>query len=160
MSDLKDRWKSSCRRPLGCIESNLSSKAGGFHDEAVSIGLMLLRPGGFPLPHSYMPPDYFVILSMFSANREDLIARPGYPCCCYSVAKSCPIVCDPIDCSPLGSSVHGIPQARVLEWVSISFSRGSSLAGIEPTSPALAGKFFTTESPGIPSNTTQSKHHY
>ena len=35
--------------------------------------------------------------------------------------------CDPMDCSLLGSSVHGISQARILEWVAISFSRGSSL---------------------------------
>ena len=42
------------------------------------------------------------------------------------VAQSCPILCDPIDCSLPGSSVHGIFQAIVLEWVAISFSRGSS----------------------------------
>ena len=39
---------------------------------------------------------------------------------------SCPILCDPVDCSPPGSSVHGILQARILEWVAVSFSRGSS----------------------------------
>ena len=38
------------------------------------------------------------------------------------VAKSCPTLCDPMDCSPPGSSVHGIFQARTLEWVAISFS--------------------------------------
>ena len=42
------------------------------------------------------------------------------------VAQSCPTLCDPMDCSPPGSSVHGIFQARILEWVAISFSRGSS----------------------------------
>ena len=42
------------------------------------------------------------------------------------VARSCPTLCDPGDCSLPGSSVHGIFQARVLEWVAISFSRGSS----------------------------------
>ena len=43
---------------------------------------------------------------------------------------------DPIDGSPLGSSVPGIPQARILEWVAISFSRGNLPdPGIEPTSP-------------------------
>ena len=41
-------------------------------------------------------------------------------------AHSCPTLCDPLDCSPLGSSVHGIFKARILEWVSISYSRGSS----------------------------------
>ena len=42
------------------------------------------------------------------------------------VAQSCLTLCDPMDCSLPGSSVHGIFQARVLEWVAISFSRGSS----------------------------------
>ena len=41
------------------------------------------------------------------------------------VAQSCPTLCDPMDCSLPGSSVHGIFQARVLEWVAISFSRRS-----------------------------------
>ena len=42
------------------------------------------------------------------------------------VAQSCLTLCDPVDCSPPGFSVHGILQARILEWVTISFSRGSS----------------------------------
>ena len=41
------------------------------------------------------------------------------------VAQSCPTLCDPMDCSLLGSFVYGILQARILEWVAISFSRGS-----------------------------------
>ena len=41
------------------------------------------------------------------------------------VTQSCPTLCDPMDCSLPGSSVHGILQARILEWVTISFSRGS-----------------------------------
>ena len=53
--------------------------------------------------------------------------------------------------SLLGSSVHGILQARILEWVAISFSRVSSQLGIEPGSPALAGGFFTAEPLGKPS---------
>ena len=40
------------------------------------------------------------------------------------VAQSCPTLCEPMDCSPPGSSIHGIFQARVLEWVAVSFSRG------------------------------------
>ena len=42
------------------------------------------------------------------------------------VAQSCPTLCDPMDCSLPGCSVYGIFQARVLEWVTIAFSRGSS----------------------------------
>ena len=40
--------------------------------------------------------------------------------------QSCPTLCNPLDCGPPGSSVHGILQARILEWAAISFSRGSS----------------------------------
>ena len=48
-------------------------------------------------------------------------------CVCVCVlAQSCPTLCDPMDCSPPGSPVHEIFQARRLEWVSISYSRGSS----------------------------------
>ena len=42
------------------------------------------------------------------------------------VAQSCPTLCDPMDCSPPGSSIYGIFQARILEWVAMSFSRGTS----------------------------------
>ena len=42
------------------------------------------------------------------------------------VTQSCLTLCDPVDCSPPGSSVHGILQARILEWGAIAFSRGSS----------------------------------
>ena len=41
----------------------------------------------------------------------------------FGVAQSYPILCDPMDCSPLGSSVYGILQARILEWVAVSYSR-------------------------------------
>ena len=46
--------------------------------------------------------------------------------CAHTVAQSCPTPCNPMNCSPLGSSVHGIFQARILKWVAISFSRGPS----------------------------------
>ena len=47
-------------------------------------------------------------------------------CCCRLIAKSCPTLSNPMDCSPPGSCVHGISQARILEWVAISLSKGSS----------------------------------
>ena len=46
--------------------------------------------------------------------------------CVCLVAQSCLTLCDPVDCSPPGSSVHGILQARILEWVAMPSSRGSS----------------------------------
>ena len=45
---------------------------------------------------------------------------------CVLVTQSCPMLCDPMDCSPPGSPVHEILQARILEWVAIPFSSGSS----------------------------------
>ena len=44
----------------------------------------------------------------------------------FLFAQSCLILCDPMDCNPTGSSVHGIFQARILEWVAIAYSRGTS----------------------------------
>ena len=48
------------------------------------------------------------------------------PCMGAKSLQSCPTLCDPMDCSPPGSSVHGILQARILEWVAMPSSRGSS----------------------------------
>ena len=70
--------------------------------------------------------------------------------CRCLLPKSCPILWDPQDCSPPGSSVHGISQARILEWVAISFSRGSSRPRDTAHISCLAGRFFTTEPPGKP----------
>ena len=68
--------------------------------------------------------------------------------CVCSVAKSRPILCDSMDCSPLGSSVHGIFQARILEWVAMPSSRGSSPPRDRTSISCIAGRFFTTESLG------------
>ena len=58
------------------------------------------------------------------------------------VAQSCPTLCDPMDCSPEGSSVHGVLQARILEWVAISFSRGSSRPRDWTQVACIAGRRF------------------
>ena len=59
------------------------------------------------------------------------------------VTLSCPTLCDPMDCSLPGSSVHGIFQARVLEWGAIAFSRGSSLPRDRTRVSHIAGRHFT-----------------
>ena len=58
--------------------------------------------------------------------------------------KSCPTLCNPMGCSLPGSSIHGISQARVLEWVAISFSRGSSWPRGRTQVSHIAGRRFTT----------------
>ena len=77
--------------------------------------------------------------------------------------KSCPTLCDPVDCSLPGSSVHGILQARILEWVAISFSRGFSQP--RDRTRALGADALTSEPPGKPfrfvglSKPVHSKHY-
>ena len=64
------------------------------------------------------------------------------------VAQLCPILCDPMECSLPGSSLHGILQARVLEWVAVSFSRGSSPIPQYKMLLVLKKKFFFSPSSG------------
>ena len=70
--------------------------------------------------------------------------------CMHVCAQSGPAFCNPMDYSPPGSSVHGIFQATILEWVAISHFKGSANPGIKPVSPTLAGGSFPTEPPGKP----------
>ena len=70
--------------------------------------------------------------------------------CACSVAQLCLTLCDPMDCSPPSSSVHGISQARILEWVATSSFSLSSWLRIQPASLALADGFFTAEPLGSP----------
>ena len=58
------------------------------------------------------------------------------------VAQSCPTLCDQVDCSLPGSSVHGILSARILEWVAVSFSRGSSRPRDQTWVSRIAGRRF------------------
>ena len=72
---------------------------------------------------------------------------PNLPWNCVHVLviQSCPTLCDSMDCSPPGSSVYGISQARLLEWVAVSFSRESSGPRDWTQVSCIAGKFFTIE---------------
>ena len=86
-----------------------------------------------------------------SASNIRVFVTLKHNFCSYClVPQSCPTFCDSMDGSLLGSSVHGIAQTRILEWETISSSGDPPDPGIEPTSPALAGRFFTTEPPGKP----------
>ena len=71
----------------------------------------------------------FVLISVHDiqdAHQEQLLlVNKNISCGGGFIVQSCPTLCDPMDCSPPGSSIHGIFQARILEWVAISFSRAS-----------------------------------
>ena len=79
----------------------------------------------------------FVLCCVFCNEQYNFV------CMYVLVAQLCLTLCDPMDCSPPGSSVHGILQARILEWVAISFSRGSSQPRNQTQVSCIAGKFFT-----------------
>ena len=71
--------------------------------------------------------------------------------CCDKSLQSFPTLFDPMDCSPPGSSIHGILQARILEWVAMPSSRGSSWPRDWTCvfyNSCIAGRFFTAEPPG------------
>ena len=69
-----------------------------------------------------------------------------WPLCLVTVL--CPTLCNPRDRSQPGSSVHGILQARILEWVAMPFSRGSSLPRDRTWISSVASRFFTAEPAG------------
>ena len=71
------------------------------------------------LEGSRLKSSHFFSFMMKPMQQDDVILSA-------KSLQSCLTLCDPVDCSPPGSSVHGIHQARILEWVAISFSRGSS----------------------------------
>ena len=62
---------------------------------------------------------------------------------CLLVTQLCLILCDPMHCSPPGSSVHGRLQARTLDWVAMTFSRGSSPSRDRTWVSCIAGRLFT-----------------
>ena len=97
------------------------------------------EPGGLQsmrlqrVGHDWAHTHYCAVYSIWyiSVNAPCDLEKKCVFCSCFgyqfsSVTQSCSTLCDPMDCSPPGSSVHGIFQARELEWGAISFSRGSS----------------------------------
>ena len=67
----------------------------------------------------------------------------GYTIMCVLLSQSCPTLCDPMDYSLPGFFVHGILQARILEWVVIPFSMGYSRSRDQTQVSPIAGRFFT-----------------
>ena len=82
----------------------------------------------------------------FSRGGHDFIIlgfnRALYVCVCVLASQLCPTLCDPLDCSPPGSSVQGILQERILEWIAIPFSRESSCPRDWTQVSCIASRFF------------------
>ena len=85
---------------------------------------------------------YMITGKTLALTRQTFVSKVVSKCKC-KVAQSCLTLCDPMDCSPTGFPVHEIFQARVLEWVAISFSRGSSRPRDQTWVSHIAGRCFT-----------------
>ena len=125
-------------------------------------GLLLVLSLYSSLPRSSCPHHFnqggkeynrlFHIFNIFK-GLKDFPVPPAlvlYRNCCCLVAQPCPTFCEPVDCSPPGSSVHGIFQASILEWLPFHSPVDLLNPENEPASPALADSFITTEPPGKP----------
>ena len=77
------------------------------------------------LKTSALMPDQFSwsLCSIFICLIPEKASLSNWQLLCVLTTQLCPTLCDPMDCSPSSSSVHGIFQARILEWIAISFSR-------------------------------------
>ena len=84
---------------------------------------------------------YFLILSQYISRYPNSFLRKSESE--SEVAQSCLTLCVPVNCSLPGSSIHRIFQARVLEWVAISFSRGSSQRRDRTQVSHIVGRHFT-----------------
>ena len=80
---------------------------------------------------------------MFNKDLEELNKNQCWTTQWSEVAQLCPTLCNPMDCSPPGSLVHGIFQAWILEWVEISFSRGSFWPRDQTQISHIVGRRFT-----------------
>ena len=101
-----------------------------------------MTSGTFPLSKPKIP----LLLKPSQTRFLSLELGPDLTAAAKSL-QSCPTLCNPMDCSPSGFSVHGILQARILDWLPCPPPRDPPDPGIEPASlmsPALAGGFFTT----------------
>ena len=89
------------------------------------------------LPIKYLVLSHFIDMPILSVKLNTSFCPPM----CL-VTQSCPTLCKPMNCSPPGSSVHGILQARILEWDAFSFSKGSSWPRDLTQVSCTAGRFF------------------
>ena len=104
-----------------------------------------------PQPNPQFPCTNCIFYKTFSQRSPLWLRDLNYITC--SVTELCLTLCDPMDYSLPGSSIHGILQARILEWVAMPSSTGSSCPRNRTCvscSSCIAGGFFTTEPPGKP----------
>ena len=117
-------------RPCGRKESDPTERPSlVIKDSTYTVTSISCNHSSLPNPHQ--------------APQTPVLFCLGLPWVLCLVTQPCPSLCDHMDCIPLGSCVHGILQARTLEWVAVPFSRGSSQPRDQTQVSCLAGGFFT-----------------
>ena len=121
-----------CRPPLNTASTTTqgerSSPLHGPHEETGNVGSSDIFP---KVTHLAQAGTSIIEIAEFTLSLPfaDPLRRPFLRDLHAQLRRSCPTLCDPVDSSPPGSSVQGILQARILEQVAISSSRGASLPG-------------------------------
>ena len=100
-----------------------------------------------PVPKAPLSSGSCLLPTTFPPFPESGLRCSLHICTCVELLQSCLILCNPTDCGWPGSSVHGILQERILEWVAMLSSRGSSRPRDRTCFSCLAGGFFTAEPP-------------
>ena len=141
--DLEEIWKCSSSFSLPSIYLNSSSIV---HPYVRNFSFCVVAPT--PLLLRWFSLYIWRFWGLEPKRNFDINIKIQYTCWQSEVkesevAQSCPTLCDPMDCSLSGSSVHGIFQARVLEWIAISFSRGSFRPRNRTRVSRIAGRRFT-----------------
>ena len=98
--------------------------------------------------------DFKIIVSLHLHNNRQIVLK----FLSLLVVQLCPSLCDPMDCSLLGSSVHGILQGRILEWVAILFSKGSFQPRGWTWLSCIADRFFTIWTTNVHPNSQVNVH--
>ena len=106
-----------------CRSFSVEISCTAHHSRCLIMGPTGHRPPSHPEPPPLPLPGSLHLLGQFWGSSAFVSGRA---LCCAKSLQSCPTLCDPTDCSPPGSSVHGILQAGILEWVAMSSSRGSA----------------------------------
>ena len=137
-----------CPSPTPRACSNLCPSSWWCHPTILSsVVPFSSRLQSFPASGSFQMSQFFTSGGQRIGASASASVLPMNVC---EVAQSCPTLCDPMDCSLPGFSVHGILQARILEWVTISFSRGYSQPRDRTRVSRIGGRRLTSELPGKP----------
>ena len=136
-------------RPWGCKESDMSEQLHQRSDKSKKDGSYKMKSSwmvnhlcshSFPLEITWRAIiSHPHIGKIYVSNKVEGWNKPLQ----QQVTQLCPTLCNPMDSFPPASPVHGILQARILEWVAIPFSRGSSQPKGQTQVSHIAGKFFT-----------------